>query len=110
MSTSWSSIDQTAVFPSGNQGGGITAKLRTWEETLERSAVPCSTLQKEISKTGTYYISRAKGEKGIYSFRQPLPTPTKATIKQGKPEPEDYRRHPSEVGRFEEASTLSRED
>lgn len=105
----WSPFHQTAVFLVGARGAADIIEAEKMKETLERGAVPCPTLGEWLGKTGTYYLSRAKGEKSIYSFCEPLPTPMKATVKQGRPEAEDYQRHHWNAGSFEEASTLNRE-
>ena len=64
------------------------------------------TLGEFICREGSYFSSRKKGEQGIFSFEEPILSPTRNHILGEKPPSNGYLSHPSDVSSLEDAQNL----
>ena len=80
-------------------------RLNTWKARLTNMRAQPVPLGEFIDRKGSYFLSRKKGEHGIFSFEEPTLSLTRGDILEEKPS-SGYLPHPSNVSSLEDAQEL----
>ena len=77
-----------------------------WKDRLTFMMVQPVTLGEFVGREGLYFLNRKQGEQKIVSFEDPILSLTRGHILGGKPQPNGYQSHLSDVRSLEDAQEL----
>ena len=75
--------------------------MRKWRRDIERSDQRRTSLGGFLSRKGTYFLKRGMGERGIFSFDDPIMSISRAHAMGEIPLRGKYRLHPLDTGEID---------